>query len=150
MEPAFAAGLTIINAETWAAFGYLLETGLVGADVSARLLRAKETSPDDVAAAEKVRRDFTGAVDKALESVDALVLPTMPEFPATLDEAMADRSSVRITAFVRPFNLSGHPALSIPLRPAGARPIGLQLVARKGEDELLCGLARHLARSFAQ
>jgi amidase len=144
-DAAFAAGLTIINAETWAAFGHLVETGLVGADVATRLLRAKDTSPDAIAAAETVRRDFTHRVDAALESADALVLPTMPEFPVTLDEAMADRSGVRMTAFVRPFNLSGHPALSIPLVSAGNMPAGLQLVGRKGDDELLCGLAKHIA-----
>jgi amidase len=145
MDAAFQAGLTIINAETWSAFGHLVSTGLVGDDVAARLLRARDTSPDDVAAAETIRRTFTDAVDRALERVDALVLPTMPEFPATVEDAMADKTSVRITAFVRPFNLSGHPALSIPLRSAGNRPAGLQLVGRKGDDERLCGLARLIA-----
>jgi amidase len=145
MDAAFQAGLTIINAETWAAFGHLIETGLVGADVATRLLKARDTSPEDIAAAEQVRRDFTAAVDVALNGVDALVLPTMPEFPLTLEDAMADKSAVRTTAFVRPFNLSGHPALSIPLRGPGNLPIGLQLVGRKGEDAALCALARRIA-----
>jgi amidase len=145
MESAFEAGLTIINAETWAAFGHLVKTGFVGEDVSTRLLRAAETSTDDVAAAETVRRAFTDAVDQALEHVDALILPTMPEFPATVEDAMAGKASVRITSLVRPFNLSGHPALSIPLRSAGNLPVGLQLVGRKGSDEGLCGLARQIA-----
>ena len=59
---------------------------------------------------------------------------------------MADKSGVRMTAFVRPFNLSGHPAISIPLRSSGGLPVGLQLVGRKGDDELLCGLAQRIAR----
>jgi amidase len=148
MDAAFAAGLTIINAETWSAFGHLIETGRVGADVAARLLRAREVSPEEIAIAEKVRHGFSDAVDAALESVDALLLPTMPEFPVTLDEAMADRSGVRMTAFARPFNLSGHPALSIPLKSDGNMPAGLQLVGRKGDDELLCGLAEHITGRF--
>jgi amidase len=147
LEAAFAAALTIINAETWAAFGHLVATGLVGADVSARLLRAKETSVEEIEAAETVRRGFSDAVDAALDSVDALVLPTLPEFPVTIEAALADRSGVRMTALVRPFNLSGHPALSIPLRSAGNLPVGLQLVGRKGDDELLCGLAERIAPS---
>jgi amidase len=146
MDAAFQAGLTIINAETWGAFGHLVESGLVGADVAARLLKARDTSPDDIAAAEQIRRRFSEAVDRALEGADALVLPTLPAFPLTLEEAMADASAVRTTAFVRPFNLSGHPALSIPLRGPGNLPVGLQLVGRKGEDAVLCALAHRLAQ----
>ena len=36
---------------------------------------------------EQVRRDFTAAVDHALENVDVLILPTLPALPITLDEA---------------------------------------------------------------
>jgi len=145
LDEAFRAGLTIINAETWAAFGHLVATGLVGADVAVRLSRARDTSPGDIAEAEGIRRAFTEGVDDALNGVDALVLPTMPDFPVTLEEALADKSGVRMTAFVRPFNLSGHPALSIPLRTPGDQPAGLQLVGRKGDDALLCRLAQRIA-----
>jgi len=41
---------------------------------------------------------------------------------------------------VRQFNLSGHPALTLPIRVQGC-PVGLQLVARAGADEALCALA---------
>ena len=43
---------------------------------------------------------------------------------------------------MRPFNLSGHPALTIPILTDAGLPAGLQLVARKGADALLCALAR--------
>ncbi|MOA39447.1 6-aminohexanoate-cyclic-dimer hydrolase [compost metagenome] len=54
-----------------------------------------------------------------------------------------------MTAFVRPFNLSGHPALSLPLEGPSGLPVGLQLIAAKGADELLCAVARELARRLA-
>jgi amidase len=145
-EQAFESGLVIINAETWAGFGHLVVTGSVGCDVAARLLRGRDTTASEIDAAEVVREAFTDSVDRALDDVDALLMPTMPAFPMTLDEAAMDKSGVRMTAFVRPFNLSGHPALSIPLRAAGNLPAGLQLVGRKGADEILCGLAQHIAR----
>ena len=39
---AYAAGLTVINAETWAACGELVGTGLVGEDVARRLAYPNE------------------------------------------------------------------------------------------------------------
>ena len=38
---------------------------------------------------------------------------------------------LNLTALVRPFNLSGHPALNIPLQTMTDMPVGLQLVGRK-------------------
>ncbi|MBK5418185.1 hypothetical protein JFV26_30045 [Pseudomonas sp. TH31] len=59
--------------------------------------------------------------------------------------AIADASNTRavlgMTALVRPFNLSGHPALTIPLGSAQGLPVGLQLVAAKGADEHLLAVA---------
>lgn len=146
LKAAFEAGLVIINSETWAAVGHLVETGFVGADIVARVMLGRDTTPADLIAAEHIRRAFTDEVDRALADVDALLLPTMPEFPMTLEAAANDRSAIRMTEFVRPFNLSGHPALSIPLVSPNGMPAGIQLVGRKGEDEVLCGLARHIAR----
>ncbi|RMX07604.1 amidase [Corticibacter populi] len=144
LDEAFAAGLTIINAETFSACRAWLETGLVGEDVAARLRRAGRTSAADVAAAEAVRARFTAEVDAALAQCDVLVLPTMPDFPPLLADAGDLQKLVGITAFVRPFNLSGHPALQIPLRVPGSQPghppVGLQLVAARGRDEWLCAV----------
>ncbi|MBV8975018.1 MAG: hypothetical protein JOY74_07850, partial [Sinobacteraceae bacterium] len=38
------------------------------------------------------------------------------------------------------FNLSGHPAITLPIDVQGL-PGGLQLIGRRGEDEALCALA---------
>jgi amidase len=51
---------------------------------------------------------------------------------------------LRLTAFVRPFNVSGHPALSIPLATDSHLPAGLQLVGRRGGDAALCAAAHRL------
>lgn len=149
LTDAFAAGLVVINAETWAACGRYLATGKVGADVAARLEKARATTAADLEAAETVRRRFTEDVDRALTGVDALVLPTLPSFPMTLAEARAGKVDLGASALVRPFNLSGHPALSIPLPAVDGRPVGLQLVGRKGEDEALCARARCLVSPIA-
>lgn len=145
LEAAFDAGLTIIAAETWAAFGHL-DPQLLGQDVAQRLHRASLVTADQVSKAEAVRRRFTEEVDAALSDVDALALPTLPAPPPVLETL--DPTSpqvVGITRYVRPFNLSGHPALSLPMEDAAGLPIGLQVVARKGADAALCAFARRLA-----
>lgn len=142
---AFVAGMAVINAETWHACGHLLETGKVGEDVALRLASAAGTTADQLSEAEAVRERFTHQVDQALQQVTALVLPTLPAFPMSLADALAGKIDLSISALVRPFNLSGHPALSVPLETLDHRPVGLQLVGRKGEDEILCELARLLS-----
>jgi amidase len=145
---AFAANIAIIGAETWAAFGHLTRSVAMGADVRERLLNASKVTPAQVADAEAVRRAFRAEVDAALEGVDALVLPTMPLFPPTIAEAADAASTLRLTALVRPFNLSGHPALSIPIEAPEGLPIGLQLIGRIGEDAALTAVARALVETL--
>ena len=138
---AFAAGLTLLAAENWAAYGYLVAREALGNDVRARLLAAREITAAQVAAAERVRETFQAQVDDALTQVDALALPTLPDFPLSLEAAADSPVGLRLTSLVRPFNLSGHPAITIPVAAADRLPVGLQLVGRRGGDEALCALA---------
>jgi amidase len=141
---AFGAGLAIIGAETWRAFGHLIACRDLGADVRARLLASREITGAQVLAAEAVRDTFRGEIDGTLERLDALALPTLPDAPLSLAAAAEPRAALGSTSLVRPFNLSGHPAITLPLMAAGL-PAGLQLVGRAGEDEALCALARAVA-----
>ncbi|MFD2236562.1 amidase [Aureimonas populi] len=151
MRPAYEAGLVVIDAEAGRAYGALAASGApMDETVRARILQAvKSFSPGALERAEAVRRAFRAEVDRALESADALVLPTMPVVPPTLEEARDMRALIPLTALLRPFNLSGHPALTVPLRTAEGLPAGLQLVGRHGEDERLCAVAEWLARRIA-
>lgn len=150
MPAAFDAGLAVINAETWRAFGHLVTTGQLGADLDARLRAAVHTTAAQLDAAEQVRRQFTAAVDHALENADVLILPTLPALPITLDEARSGTPVIAMSSLIRPFNLSGHPALSLPL-PINGSPLkaGLQIVGRKGEDEQVCAIAARFEAALA-
>jgi len=141
---AYEAGMVVINRETFAGCGHLLETGKVGADIAGRLAAAGQTTDTALAEAQEVRRRFTAEVDQALASYDVLALPTMPDFPLRLEDAADTRAVLGMTSLVRPFNLSGHPALSIPLGSEAGLPVGLQLVAAKGADEKLLAVAERL------
>lgn len=145
LDDAFEAGLTVINVETWAAFGELTGQGLLGADVEARLLKASATTVEALARAEGVRQAFSAQVDQLLEHFDALALPSLPRLPPLLEEVRNGAPVIDLTRFLRPFNLSGHPALSIPVAcPGSALKAGLQLVGRKGGDAQLCAIGASL------
>ncbi|MBB3861283.1 amidase [Novosphingobium hassiacum] len=141
-EAAFQAGLTIMAAEMASLYGHLVGTGLLGADVDARLNAASKVTAEAVAQAEVVRTRFIDEVDQALTQVDALVLPTLPMIPPKLTEIEDAPRTLRMTALVRPFNVSGHPAASLPMLTAEGLPAGLQLVGRRGGDADLCAVAR--------
>ncbi|MDT3722445.1 amidase [Pseudomonas oryzihabitans] len=148
-DAAYTAGMAVINHETWTACGALVDSGLVGADVAGRLRAAAQTDAADLAAAETVRARFTAEVDAALQHCDVLVLPTMPDYPLAVADAADTRAVLGMTALVRPFNLSGHPALSMPFEGFDGLPVGVQLVAAKGADESLLAIASELARRLA-
>ncbi|WP_314915803.1 amidase [Pseudomonas helleri] len=145
LPAAFEAALTMINAETWAAFGHYTGKGLLGADVETRLIRAADTTAQHKAQAEQVRHTFSLEIDALLQTFDALVLPSLPRLPSFLEDVLAGASVLDLTCFLRPFNLSGHPALTVPV-PCVDVPLmaGMQLIGRKQGDELLCAMATEL------
>ncbi|BCZ77692.1 Glu-tRNA amidotransferase [Paraburkholderia terrae] len=150
LKEAFEAGLAVINVETARGFAHLVETGKLGADVDARLRVAVQTTQAQLDAAERVRRAFTAAVDRALENADVLVLPTLPALPITIEAARNGTPVLTMSSLIRPFNLSGHPALSLPI-PIEGSPLkaGLQIVGRKGADEQVCAVAAHFEAALA-
>ncbi len=144
LDDAFEAGVAQIAAEAYSAFGHLLASGLVGDDVERRLRAAPALATRarlDWAAA--VRERFIAQVDELLDDVDVLALPTLPTLPPRVD-AVEDVPLLRLSSLVRPFNLSGHPAISLPVA-ARSGPAAIQLVGRRGGDARLCAVARQFA-----
>ena len=94
-------------------------------------------------------RALRAEVDALLADADALVLPTLPiTAPAlgagdiTIDPAVGGTTPVRtaMLKLTQPFNMSGHPAISLPL-PAAGLPVGLQLVGRRDNTAALLAIA---------
>lgn len=141
---AHRAGLTIINRENWLAFNTLLASHAVSPDVASRIQAGESITSDQLASAENVRAQFTAQVNALLEDTPLLALATLPELPPTLEEAEDPLSVVNLTRLVRPFNLSGHPAISLPMGELQGRPVALQLVAGFGEEGLLVQAAEWL------
>ncbi|MFJ9148288.1 amidase [Streptomyces sp. NPDC102270] len=100
---------------------------------------ALRTPGSDLREADRIRAANDRLFDGILTGTDLLLTPTTPH-PPHGHEGPGDRHS---TALTWAFNLSGHPALSLPagLDPDGC-PVGLQLVARHGGEALLLEVAR--------
>jgi amidase len=85
------------------------------------------------------RRTLRANYDAALAEVDLLLMPTTPILPALLpaaDAPLAVRMAAagNMTANTAAFDVSGHPAISLPCGSAGALPIGAMLVGRHFDD----------------
>lgn len=116
--------------------------------VRARLLSGREISAVDYLEARDTQLRLRRAVDAALDEVDAIVLPTLPITAPTIGSTDAALGSNAPVLNVRAamlrntqlFNLTGHPAISLPLR-AASLPVGLQLVGRIGGTGRLLEIA---------
>ncbi|WP_020130174.1 amidase [Streptomyces sp. 303MFCol5.2] len=100
---------------------------------------ALRTPGSDLRAAERVRNLNDGLLAGFFARADLLLTPTTPN-AAHGHEGPGDRYS---TALTWAFNLSGHPAISIPAGVgADGCPVGLQLVAAHGGEPTLLAAAR--------
>jgi len=95
--------------------------------------------------AQNLRRALTQAYDEALRLVDVLLMPTTPQTAVPFDasrsfteELLATDPAAQNTSA---FNLTGHPATSVPCGTSGDLPIGMMLVGRHFEDATTLGAA---------
>lgn len=76
------------------------------------------------------------------DDFDVLVTPTTAAPATVLGEYLQGYESGRGSAFTRPINVTGQPAISIPFGwPADGLPRGVQLVAAYGHEDVLIRLA---------
>jgi Asp-tRNA(Asn)/Glu-tRNA(Gln) amidotransferase A subunit family amidase len=98
----------------------------------------------DVGRAQVARNELRQTANRFFERYDLLLTPTMtlPPFALGIDfpAAVGGRptTGMQWTAFTFPFNLTGHPAASVPAGWTGDElPVGLQIVGRRWEDALV-------------
>jgi amidase len=89
--------------------------------------------------AQNIRRRLRAAYDKAFAAYDLLLLPTTPMKATPIPKKGAPpqeitRRSWEATGNTCPYNVTGHPAISIPCGMEDGRPIGLMLVGRHYDE----------------
>jgi aspartyl-tRNA(Asn)/glutamyl-tRNA(Gln) amidotransferase subunit A len=146
------AGLVILLAEAAAVHqSNLHRRGDFGADVLALLDQGSLIPAADYVNAQRQRKQLLDEFRKLFREIDCLFTPTTPitaprigQTEVTLDGAQYD-TRILTTRFVRGFNVLGFPALSIPCgTSAEGLPIGLQIIARPFEENLLLMLGEAL------
>ena len=88
------------------------------------------------------RNDFRGRLNSLFREIDLLIVPAMNiAAPRLVDAAPARRTPASIEArlrFTAPFNMSGHPTLTLPGgKTVDGLPVGFQIVGRHMEEVLM-------------
>ncbi len=98
-------------------------------------------------------RAFARKLVQSINQYDVLITPTLadrPNPPGWLDMTSLDFDEynsrlLRSCALTAPFNLTGQPAISLPLdQTDDGNPLGVQFVGRLGDEATLLGLASQL------
>jgi len=100
------------------------------------------------AAALAERGELLAAVDVSLAGVDVLAGPTVGYCAPEQDPPFGVGDDNAEGRFTGPYNLTGHPAVSLPV-PVPALPVGMQLAGRRGSDLALLAIASAAERALA-
>ena len=139
-----AAGRVIMMAEAYTIHAADMRTRLLDyAEITANrfVLGAAITAADYINAL-RARRELTDAVNAVLSRYDVLLtasaLCTAPRFDAGVD-SLSSASPMQ----TMPFNLTGHPAMSVPIGlAADGLPIGVQIVGRPFDEATVLRVSR--------
>jgi amidase len=101
--------------------------------------------------------EWLGACSRRLiacwPAASVLLTPTLTRLPAEAGGLQAQAGvtdeAIRFSAFVRLWNVTGQPAITLPLHETDEGvPVGVQLIGPPGRDDLLISLAAQLEQSM--
>lgn len=138
----------ILQAEGWSIHADDLRqrAGMFAASTRKRLLPGAFLSAEDLLRAQRLRRRVIGEVQRLFQQADILLVPNSFDPICRIDDAAALQHTYARQARA-PFNLTGHPAISLPAGLCGkGLPISLQLAGRYGDEATLLRAAAGLER----
>jgi aspartyl-tRNA(Asn)/glutamyl-tRNA(Gln) amidotransferase subunit A len=139
-----AVGRVIMMAEAFAIHEADMQSRLLdyGEITAGRFVLGAAITAADLIHAQRGRRELTDAVNAALSRYDALLtlsaLTTAPRFDQPTD-ALSSASPIQTI----PFNVTGHPAMSVPTAlGADGLPIGVQIAGRPFDEATVFRIGR--------
>lgn len=147
--PAYeAAGSVILHAEALAEHRNLMRDhcGLYGRPVLQCLAFGAAIDPEDLAAARFAQTSLRAAMLAAMDGYDLIITATTltPALPfAAFDGEKAVWTPMRTIAF----NVTGQPVLSVPIGFDGTLPLGMQIIGRLGDEDLICAAGHAFERA---
>ena len=135
---------SIFGANAYVQYGHLLEKAdLLTPGVREVLSRGKMITGYEYSAAMRTVNELRQTINSLFEKYDLLVSPTTSitafqpgKRPVEVDGKRAD-SAYGVFPFTYIFNMSGHPAASIPCGFVDGLPVGMQVAARFGDESTL-------------
>ena len=134
----------MIRVEALALHGERLERHpeLIGEDTRRRLELGREVSGIDMAGMTQWMYEWRVRIADLFDAVDVVATPTAPEPPPPIEGSETLTTTARISRYTQAWAVAGVPALSVPCGfTAGELPVGLQLAAAEGADDLLLDVA---------
>lgn len=103
--------------------------------------------------AQNLARRLRQAYDQALDRVDLLLMPTVPmRAPRLIDAGAAPdlfvTRALEMNANTAPFDVTGHPAISVPCALRDGLPVGMMLVGRHFDETTLYRAAHAFEQSL--
>jgi len=145
LEAANSAGLLVSRCEA-AAFHRALgvDRALYWDEVADQLDAALDVAAVDYIDAQRLRAELAEGLGAVFADFDVLAMPTVPIVaPPVADFA---RHLLLLSRNAIPWSFTGLPALSVPCGWVGGLPVGLQLVAPAGREDVLVAAGAALER----
>lgn len=111
---------------------------------------AKNLDPQTVLDAERAHVDYKRKIDGLLKKYDLLVMPTTAVGAFALGQRPKEIAGEKVSwlwgafPFTAPFNVAGVPAATLPCGMTDGMPVGVQLIARWGAEQLLLDVSEDL------
>ena len=155
----WTANLAVWIDELASALARPIDASTLEAATLACYRHGKSLKATDLLHAMEVANRISRTFAAFFQQYDVLLTPTLPQPPATLGTINANDASLdaegwtrrtfAFTPFTPVFNMTGQPAISLPLARTGAGlPIGMQFVGHFGAEDVLINLAAQLESSM--
>jgi aspartyl-tRNA(Asn)/glutamyl-tRNA(Gln) amidotransferase subunit A len=124
-----------------------------GPKVKKRLEGFSAYSAVELVKAQRTRMQCIEEFNGAFEQVDCIIAPALPTLPPGIGQetmisgTREDSVLKTMVRFNAPQNMAGVPALVLPCGSVDGLPVGLQLIAAPGREDILFRLGAHYQRS---